>query len=395
MKDMNKWFLWAAGALISVLACERLDDKPETYLQEPIPTRRISLEDVAGILGSINLGSAQMEEVYDAVSASAGNGYDSEYRMTELFESPGAGVGSEASETKAYAAPLRDLIREAVYQRQATKAGGEGVDPEEFLEKLSSSDAQIYWPFSESWDGETSPIVTFDPGDNSTRNIAYCRGEDGHVEEVIVDEKMASERPVWVVNWNDDASYRSLEMLRREDPSWGSGGGEILVKSDFGEDDGEPHTLVLRSFKANRNYDSWFAGGSEFFVKCGAIEDFTASTDAELRLYEPSITDFMIVVRRDQVGQALPFNAVLVSEWTELLTNCAFMMIEDDGGAQTNWKCSAVVKYNSKSYGFEIDLPLRTRDDIVWRGTLNRNYIERFDGQEGHFGDVDLVLEFI
>lgn len=393
---MKYYMLFVAAGMVALsVACERLDDQKEEYIQENVPSRRISLEDVAEIIGSIPLGTAQMGEVYDAVSASAGNGYDSEYRMTELFESPGAGVGSDVAGTKAYETPLRDLIKDAVYQMSATKAGEESLDPEEFLGKLSSSDAQIYWPFSQSWNGEETPVITYDPGDNSAKNIGFIRREDGRVEEVIVDEKMASERPVWVINWNDDASYRSLEMLRREDPSWGSGGGEILVKSDFGEDDGEPCTLVLRSFRANRNYDSWFAGASEFFVKCGAIEDFTASTDAELRLYEPSITDFMIVVRRDQVGQVVPFNAVLVSEWTELLTNCAFMITEDDGGAQTNWKCSAVVKYNSKSYGFEIDLPLRTRDDIVWRGALSRSYIERFNGLEGHFGDVDLVLELI
>ena len=38
------------------------------------------------------------------------------------------------------------------------------------------------------------------------------------------------ERPVWVVNRNDDSSLTTLEMLRKEDPSWGEGGGEIIVK---------------------------------------------------------------------------------------------------------------------------------------------------------------------
>jgi hypothetical protein len=101
------------------------------------------------------------------------------------------------------------------------------------------------------------------------------------------------------------------------------------------------------------------------------------------------------VIRRKQVGKILDFNAVLVSEWTGMLDNCAFMMTEDDGGTMTTWKCSAMVKYNSKSYGFEIELPLRTRDDIIWRGALTRTYIERNNGVIGHFGDVDLVLELI
>jgi hypothetical protein len=221
------------------------------------------------------------------------------------------------------------------------------------------------------------------------------------VEEVIVDEEMAMERPVWVINRNRDAEYQSLEMRRRADPDWGQGGGLIgpartgsaTPGTRAGERDFQ--TLVLRSFKANRQFDTWFCGGSEIWVKCGAVEDFWATTEAELRLYSPSITDFLIVVRRKQVGEVLDFNAVLVSEWTGLLDNCAFMMVEDDGGTMTTWKCAAMVKYNSRSYGFEIEIPLRARDDIIWRGALTRTYIERNNGVTGHFGDVELVLELI
>ena len=54
-----------------------------------------------------------------------------------------------------------------------------------------------------------------------------------------------------------------------------------------------------------------------------------------------------------------------------------------------------MVKYNSRSYGFEIEIPLRSRDDIIWRGALTRSYIEKYNGITGHFGDVDLVLELI
>ena len=189
-------------------------------------------------------------------------------------------------------------------------------------------------------------------------------------------------------------------MRRREDPDWGQGG-SILVRPMSGSapatraDGQDIRTLVLRSFKSNRQFDTWFAGGSEVWVKCGAVEDFCATTEAELRLYSPSITDFLIVVRRKQVGKVLDFNAVLVSEWTGMLDNCAFMMTEDDGGTMTTWKCSAMVKYNSRSYGFEIEIPLRARDDIIWRGALTRTYIERNNGVTGHFGDVDLVLELI
>lgn len=114
-----------------------------------------------------------------------------------------------------------------------------------------------------------------------------------------------------------------------------------------------------------------------------------------MKLYSPSVTDFMIVVKRKYVGEPQNFNAVLVSDWTEQLTHCALIITEDDGGTKTSWKCSAVVKIKSKSYGFEINLPINTRDDIVWRGQLSRKYIEANNGVTGHFGDVDLTFELV
>lgn len=127
----------------------------------------------------------------------------------------------------------------------------------------------------------------------------------------------------------------------------------------------------------------------------GSVEDFTASTEAELRLYTPSVTDFMIVVKRNQKGQSLPFNAVLVSDWSDQMTHCAFMITEDDGGTITSWDCTALVRVASKSYGVEIKIPFNSRDDIVWRGQLSSSWFEKNNRQVAHFGDVDLTFELV
>lgn len=378
---MKRLFVPIVAAVLMASGCRK------EAATEPVPVPDngyFTLEDVSRLLGSVPIGREQVGEVHDAVTASAGNGYDDEYLMRDVFASPGAGIGS-SGESKAgnrYARPLRDLLREAV---TLTKAGGGNED---FLDALAESDVQIYWPFSDSWDGQQMPVITFDPGDFSETNWGYTPSG----EKVLVDEQMASERPVWVVSRNADSEYTSLEMLRRQDPSWGHGGGDILVGTKAGD---SMKTLILRSFKANRQYDSWFAGASEFFVKVGSVEDFTASTEPELRVYQPFVTDFMIVVRRSQIKEIQPFNAILISEWTDGLQNCALMILEDDGGTRTSWKTSATVKYNSKVYGVEIDIPMNQRDDIVWRGSLTRGFIEKNSGKTVRLGDVELVLELI
>lgn len=412
--------LFAAAATVS---CEILDDDPGKHTLGS-DSSYVELSEVAHILASLPLEPIHVEEVYEATSGSLNNGYDEEYTMKNLFAAPGCGVGEqESSYTKAFRSGntsqdvplLRDLIKEHL---MSVKSGAVNsklndvrptkpeLNPEEFLDALSDSDVQIYWPFSENWDGESLPIVTFDPEDGSDANIGYrlLVGDDGarSVEEVIVDEAMAEKESVWVVNRNLDAEYTTLEMLRRQDPSWGEGGGTIIVKPRVGAasltkatDDASMQTLVLKDFTMHRNQDAWFCGGSEFWIKTGSLDDFTASTEAELRLFNPLLTDFLIVVKRSQVGKPQPFNAILIPEWNQQMTHCAFMITEDDGGTITEWKCTALVRVESKSYGVELNLPFNSRDDIIWRGHLTSRWIEANNRVPSNFGDVSLTFELV
>lgn len=400
------------------------DMNTEAEEQEMMPP----LSEIAGLLAELPLEAGHMTEVHDAVSASSQNGYDEEYTMSNLFSVPGSGVGDEHLGTRAaqkYENPLSELIRDHLMSKAGTKSSAGGArftdkeDVDRYLGALASSDIQVYWPFSGNWDGSGGlPVITFDPEDESTANIGYriTVDPDGNrqIDTVIVDEQTAMETPVWVVNRNSDDGYLSLDMIRQLYPGWEEEGGNIVIRPSgsgkaYGRMGTAPvegplpagtgtatatvKTLVLKDFTMNRNYDSWFAGASEFFVKCGSVENFTASTEAELQLYSPSVTDFMIVVKRDQVGKPQPFNAVLISDWTEQVDNCAFMIIEDDGGKQTSWECTALVRVASKSYGIEIDLPFRTRDDIVWRGSLSSRYLTANNNRPENFGDVSITFE--
>lgn len=403
---MNDFMKLMLAAVIAFPSCEILDNDEDKHIMDKHQTH-ISLSEVSQILSSIPITQKQVREVYDAVTASSGNGYDEEYTMKNLFSAPGSGVGDKATRTAgSYDQPLSRLIEEHVKSIAGTRSSVDmsvdrmGVDG--FLQALEESDIQIYWPFSERHSSDRLPIITFDPEDGSEVNVGYRLIDNGdgfrHVEEVIVDEAMAEEYPVWVVNRNSDAGYSSLEMLRREDPDWGEGGGDIIVNPKslaLKRSVAGSKTLILKDFIMKRNYDSWFAGASEFFVKVGAVEDFTASTEAELRLYSPSVTDFVIVVKRSQKGQPLPFNAVLVTDWSEQMTHCAFMITEDDGGTRTTWDCTALVRVASKSYGVEMKIPFNTRDDIVWRGQLASSWFEKNNNQTAHFGDVDLTFEVV
>lgn len=408
---LMKQLLFLVLTVLSVsVSCEHVDHTGE--INDP-EARIIPLEDVAKLLSALPIETDQMTEVHDAVSSSDGNGYDEEYMMRDLLSVPGTGVGDEAMgksmSTRSYSRPLKELIAEQLSTRTKSSEGSV-LSPEEYLDALEKSNMQIYWPYYRNWDGKEWPIVTFDPGNGAEANVGYRLFIDSEgnrkVEAVVVDEEMAASHPVWVVNRNSDSGFTSMEVHRRNDPEWGTGGGSITVRPSSGLECAEVsvtaaaqkgafRTLVLHDFKMRRNYDCWFAGASEFFIKCGSVEDFTASTEAELKLYSPRITDFMLVVKRSQMGKTIPMNVVLVSQWTDQLENIAFMLTEDDGGTRTEWKCSACVKIKSKSYGFEVALPFNSRDDIVWRGQLSAPYLEKYDGVAGRFGDVELTFSLL
>lgn len=332
---------------------------------------------LARILSELPLEAEHLTEVHDAVCSSSGNGYDEEYMLCDMISRPGAGVGDfflKSDHRPEYEQPIRDML-ETYFEDDAC------------MEVLLNSDMQIYWPYSENWDGSLPPVISFDPGFGAESNYGYeLIFEDGVIKEskvVIVDEQMAMNRPVWVVNLNDDAEYTPADFFLPE-----------AQAADEGGDD-DSRVLSIESFKALRNYDSWFGGASEFFVKCGAVDGFRAETEEEMREYSPTVTDFMIVVRRSQVGKLLPFNAILLTDYTPAMEKIAFLVTEDDGGTRTSWECEAVVKYKSKSYGFTLDIPYNEKDDIVWRGQLSTSFFEGKDRIRGRFGDVEIIFSLL
>lgn len=357
------------------------------------------LKEVAKLLSELPIGVEQMMEVHDAVSSSSENGYDEEYTLEDVFNSPGAGVGDNGTKAggKSYQTPLRDLIKDHLGAREGTKSGFGDVDS--YIEKLCSSGYQIYWPYSEDWDGETSPLITFDPGYGASSNYAYEFGiRDGRivaVDSVYVDENVALSRPVWVVNHNNDSAFTPVDFYSggKGTLSGNSAGTRGPVSGRAGVvTKGMRRKLILKDFTMLRNYDSWFAGASEFMVKCGSVNGFEASSEEDLSLYRPNVTDFMIVVRRRDLGKKIPFDAIIVDDLPTQVEKLAFLINEDDGGTTTSWKCSAVVKYNSRSYGFECEIPYKDKDDIVWRGQLSTSYFLEEDTVSGRFGDVMLTF---
>ncbi|MBP5382763.1 MAG: hypothetical protein J6Y45_05365, partial [Bacteroidales bacterium] len=196
---MKNFICCAAAALFVLAACvER--ESPDS---QPLPDD-FTPPGLAKMFSNLPLESVHLQEVYNAVGHSSGNGYDEEYTLGCLIDSPGSGVGdspaSKAAAAKAYDTPLRELLRDYLASRPLTR----GNSPDKLLRLLSKTDFQLYWPYSDQWDGKTFPVITFDPGSGAETNYGYriSIGNDGQriIDSVFVDEALAAEVPVWVFN---------------------------------------------------------------------------------------------------------------------------------------------------------------------------------------------------
>lgn len=380
---MKKILMFSMAALMMLPGCREFEITPE---ETTSAEARVTLGDVARLLSSLPIAQGQLDEVHDAVGSSCGNGYDEEYMMRDLLRLPGAGVGDPAGKAagRHYEKPLRELLTEYLEAQEASRAEGSIAEVQAYLDELESSDIQIYWPYSEDWDGSSLPVITWDPGYGAESNYGYELLRVGDRLEVrdsvIVTEALAESRPVWVINRNDDSAFTPLDFYVRSKSAPSPSASPSM------------RTLSIHSFKMLRHYDSWFGGASEFRIQCGAANGFKASTEAELKNYRPTVTDFTLVVRRKQLGQEIPLDALMMTDYSSAMEKMAFLVTEDDGGTRTNWKCSAVVKYNSRSYGFEIEIPYNEKDDIVWRGQLASTFFQSEDLVSARFGDVIITF---
>lgn len=376
----TKLIIALSALVLAGTSCQNKEPLPN---EDPRPGElTFTMENVARMMSELPLRKEHLNEVYKAVGESSGNGYDEEYTMSDLIGSPGSGVG-QTKASKAPDSPIRDLITSYLIKEYGTKSGAAGV--EKYLNELLNSDLQIYWPYSEEWDGSTYPIVTFDPGYGVETNYGYRIAYDERgarvVDSVLVDEEVARNSPVWVINTNDDSAYTPLEMIRRN-------GGQTMA----GGSSEERRKLMIKDFTMLRNYDSWFGGASEFLIRCGHMADKKSYTEDDLKNFYPELTDLMVSIKRRDVGKTVSLDALLISDFSQYLDKIALLITEDDGGTRTSWKCTATVKIKSKTYGFDLSIPYYDKDDIVWRGSLSADYFRENYPVTGRFGDVKVTF---
>lgn len=200
---MNVFKLLSAAAvlLFTVASCsnEELDglpqEKPE--LETKSVVNEVELSTVAQLLASIEIDQSVMDEVKAGVDRSLKYGLDEEYRFTDMLR-------PESSKIQ------RNSNQSLLVTRMSEKLGDQSdlsknIDVSlDFFNLLSNNDVQIYWPFSDNWDGSTLPIILC-ATDNSKYAYKPCFTDDGGVimESVNTSREFLENNTVWIISKNE------------------------------------------------------------------------------------------------------------------------------------------------------------------------------------------------
>jgi hypothetical protein len=230
-------------------SCEKDDfssyeDKNDIYLTTEQIQQKENLNSIA--LTVVNIADSReiFNEIHSAVNISLSTGLDEQYRFKDILYPAESIIPS----LKSFTINFRTKFKNAIKTDKLKSSSSEDI--ESFI---LSEDVQIYWPYSEEWDGITEPVITFDPIADIDENIGFKRiiKSDGSIkiDTVIVNDDYAFDNPVWIINFceSEEAEINNA------------------VKSAQLKSTSSIHQLSVGWVKNNKHhYDNIFHGGDEY-----------------------------------------------------------------------------------------------------------------------------------
>lgn len=381
---MKKNVLSALLIGLAMYSCQQEDYV--TAPQHETELKSSKLQEVATLLTEIPLDEALCAEVNTAAAAALGYGLDENYLFREVFGSQENKITTRSGRSSILAERLKDLAQNKNQLRSTDANETDGL-----VTELGNSNIQIYWPYSDDWDGVTMPVITFAPEDKTKEsNIGYKQviQNDGSIkiETIIIDEEYAENNPVWVINYNETAYDEYPAFAKGETVNKNIAYNTANVDITNTRAVGDPvYTVNLGKFMSSKNYDSWFDGGSEFEIQMGALDVFTIASASDLSINNVKVTSVRVNRSRKDIKKKrwATMNSVLTSNWLKEENNAGFMIHERDQGGTKNWETDLSVKWAGKDYSFKAKIPYGSGDDIIYRTTYSRNFIFSTNNKTG------------
>ena len=187
MKCLAK-ILMMLALLFGTVSCNSVDESEFNISQDSKSSDQ--RENIARVIASMDIDNAEVSMIHAGVLKALDEGLHETYFLKELMCEDSKIVKRE-NQTSAFVEYVEKLDNKDDSLTQLMDYYKEGNN---------ANILQIYWPFSENWDGKTKPVISFMPEDKvQATNKAYYM-DNGELKSVEVDREYAMTHPVWIIN---------------------------------------------------------------------------------------------------------------------------------------------------------------------------------------------------
>lgn len=351
----------------TIISCDKNDPivlTNQIYTQEDIKQVNILRETALNIC-KINV-LTTCNEVKSIIDINVEFGRDEQARFRDL-------IGTEKSVFFSVTPQQKSPNFNSYFSRMYSSPSEDSVSA-----YLIDNDIQIYWPYSENWDGRQIPVITFAPLDeNATEVMAYRTNKDGNIDSLIVNEDYAMKYPVWVINKNK-LSYDDLPNFIKGKISKNnviylqiSKKSEIIqrVSNELPLNDSTyVYSIYIGSMRAERQWDTWVAGGSEFKFKMVGSRKTITGVEGDYSMATVTAPAFSRKNINDKVTKSL--NSLINIDWGVRETINGFALWEEDGGS-----ASQTVKFDIGYDKIKVngEFKIGGVDDLIYQIGLDRS----------------------
>lgn len=356
-----------------------LESLPKSELR--IDTKSLVSQDellnVVELLTSIEIDKSIMNEVKLGVDNSLKYGLDEELRFIDMLNPKNSKLQKSIT--------VSELINKMSEKLNTSRnLLGSYKSSSDFFDMLSKNNVQIYWPYSEDWDGNTLPTITYNPENGNedwNYGFVYEKDEQGqiHIDTVIVNDDYIKQYPVWVVNRNeidyeDLPNFKSGEYIKNgvifDQPVNDNGKNTVYPPTWKPETDPNlVYSFYIQNMRVFKQHDGALAGGSEMVVKC-AYPETVGGMPSPVTILRKNWT-------RKEISNSTikPFTTPLISDWRPEQLQCGLKILEEDNGSDKNWEFKLGVIIGNKNYSVDAKIPFNNNDDEIVETILNRSYI--------------------
>lgn len=333
----------------------------------------------------------EAHRVHNAVSDALSVGLDEVYYLREYASSSTSENRVSCQQPTAISKMFQSILSELgtertpEYSTQATTSS---------INLFNNDRLEIYWPYSDNWDGSTTPVVAYAPANLSSLNAEGYILINGSLQKVTVNEEYCMNHPVWLITENE-TPYTLLPKFTN---------GEIVspdgilysTNSNAPTSNGfypslpnpnestnysikEPVATVLLGYvRSEKNHDSWLAGGSEYVFRFMSLTNTDLTCESDTSKCVPDLARTKVCFTRKEIKNKTQkdLGAIAVSDWKKSLDNIVMTLVEEDGGSNgTPFEATINVTYAGQKYGIEVSIPRGNLDDLIATRTYARTYI--------------------